>query len=352
MRRLFIVLRVHHMRILALLLFLLFTGCVSQPKKRSGYLDYSRRSDRLSGGIKMIPIDTPKGKYKVWTKRTGNNPRVKVLLLHGGPGANHIYWSCVDSYFPNAGIEYYYYDQLGSLYSDIPTDTSLWRTDRFVEEVEQVRRALNLNKDNFFLMGHSWGGILAMEYALKYQHNIKGLIISNMMSSIPDYMAYAENVLAPQLAPDVLAKIRALEKAGDYDNPEYLSLIETHYYPQHVLRMPMEQWPEPVVRSFSHTNRQIYVMMQGPSEFGVVGDATLKHWDRSADLHRISVPVLTIGGSYDTMNPAHMKWMAAQVQHGRYLHCPNGSHMSMYDDQETYFTGVIQFIRDVDNGRF
>ncbi|HED11268.1 MAG TPA: alpha/beta fold hydrolase, partial [Caldithrix abyssi] len=262
------------------------------------------------------------------------------------------YFECTDSYFPAAGIEYYYYDQLGSMNSDNPADTSLWNIEHFVEEVEQVRQALGLNKDNFYLLGHSWGGILAMEYALKYQQNLKGLIISNMVSSIPQYMEYAEKVLGPQLPPEVLKEIKALEKAGDYGNPRYLQLIESYYYPEHVLRMPLAQWPEPVVRSFKYMNSQIYVMMQGPSEFGIAGDATLKNWDRSKDLGKLTVPVLTIGGAYDTMDPKHMEWMAGEVQRGRYLFCPRGSHMSMYDDQETYYRGLIRFIKDVDSGAF
>ena len=146
----------------------------------------------LSGGVKLIPITTPKGTFRVWTKRIGNNPTIKVLLLHGGPGLTHEDFEAVDSYFPAAGVEYYYYDQLGSYYSDQPTDSSLWDLPRFVEEVEQVRQASKLDSTNFFLLGQSWGGMLAIEYALKYQQHLKGLIISNMMSSIPAYNEYAE----------------------------------------------------------------------------------------------------------------------------------------------------------------
>src|SRR5512139_3592865 len=132
------------------------------------YFDRSGRDDVWSGGIRTIPISTPKGTFRVWTKRVGNNPRIKVLLLHGGPGATHEYFEAFDSWFPAAGIEYYYYDQLGSAFSDQPAEPSLWELDRFVDEVEQVRRALGLEAGNFYLLGHSWGGILAMEYALKY----------------------------------------------------------------------------------------------------------------------------------------------------------------------------------------
>ena len=295
----------------------------------------------------MIEIETPSGKFNVWTKRVGNNPTKKVLLLHGGPGANHEYFQAIDSYFPKESIEYYYYDQLGSSFSDKPKDESLWTIERFVDEVEQVRLALGLDENNFIILGHSWGGILGLEYALKHQNRMKALIISNMVPSIPDYIKYANDVLAPKLDPSVLKKIREYENAGDYTNTEYLGLIEEHYYPKHVLRMPLEEWPNPVTRSLAGLNYDIYLKMQGPSEFGVVGDALLKEWDRKNDLKNLKIPVLTIGGQYDTMDPKQMEWMSTEVQNGTYLHCPNGSHWSMYDDQETYFNGVTGYINSL-----
>ncbi|MCL4109124.1 UNVERIFIED_CONTAM: hypothetical protein GTU68_031036 [Idotea baltica] len=300
----------------------------------------------------MIPIQTPKGEFKVWTKRVGNNPTIKVLLLHGGPGGTHEFFECFDGFFPAAEIEYYYYDQLGSYYSDQPSDLSLWTTERYVEEVEQVRKALDLDNSNFYLLGQSWGGILAMEYALKYQDNMKGVIISNMMSSIPEYSKYAQEVLGPQMPPAVLAEVKAIEEAEDFENPRYEELLTEHYYTSHVLRMPLEKWPESINRSFKHLNPEVYVHMQGYSEFGVSGDATLKDWDRMADLNKISIPTLVVGAEHDTMDPEHMEWMSKEVKNGRYLYCPNGSHIAQYDDQQTYFSGVIDFLNDVDKGVF
>jgi proline iminopeptidase len=301
-------------------------------------------ADKDSGGARLIPIKTPLGEFNVWTKRVGNNPKTKVLLLHGGPGATHEYFEAADSYFPDAEVEYYYYDQLGSGNSDNPEDPSLWETERFVEEVEQVRIALGLDATNFILLGHSWGGILATEYALKYQDNLKGLIISNMVASIPEYMKYAEEVLGPQMPAEVLSEIKTLEAAGEYTSTRYLSLIEEHYYPEHVLRRPLDEWPEPVNRSFSKMNYPLYLKMQGPSEFGVVGDATLKDWDRTGDLHLIKVPTLSIGAQYDTMDPEGMKRIADAVQNGTFLYCPEGGHMTMYDDADRYFNGIITFL--------
>lgn len=313
------------------------------------YLDYSDRADALAGGVQMIPVNTPKGEFRVWTKRVGNNPTIKVLLLHGGPGMTHEYFEAFDSRFPAAGIEYYYYDQLGSYYSDQPDDADLWNTPRFVEEVEQVRRALELGPDNFYLYGHSWGGLLAIEYALKYPDNLKGLVISNMMASIPAYNRYAEDVLMPEMDQEALAEIKGYEAAGDYENPRYDELLMEHHYVHHVLRMPPAAWPEPLLRTLKHLNYSIYIPMQGPSELGASG--ALADWDRSADLERIAVPTLVIGARHDTMDPDHMEWMAGELQNGRYLYCPDGSHLPMYDDQEVYFDGLIRFIHDVDHGR-
>ena len=316
------------------------------------YLNFETRDDQYTGGIKMIPITTPKGTFKVWTKRVGNNPTKKVLLLHGGPGMTHELYECFDGYLPQEGIEYIYYDQLGSYYSDQPDDLSLWDTARFVEEVEQVRIALGLDSTNFYVLGQSWGGILAMEYALKYQKNVKGLIISNMMSSIPEYNTYAQEVLGPQMDPEIYKEIKAFEAAEDYANPRYGALLFEHYYTEHVLRKPTNEWPEAVMRALKHSNNQVYVHMQGYSEFGITGDATLKAWDVKDRLKEIKVPTLVIGSEYDTMNPKHMEWMSKEVVNGRYLYCPNGSHLSQYDDQKTYFSGVISFIHDVDKNTF
>jgi len=307
-------------------------------------------NEGVSGEVRLIPVETPKGTFRVWTKRIGNNPTIKVLLLHGGPGATHEFFEPFDRYFPQVGIEYYYYDQLGSYFSDQPDEPDLWELPRFVEEVEQVRKALGLDEENFYLYGQSWGGILAMEYALKYQEHLKGLIISNMMASIPAYNAYAEEVLMPAMDQEALAEIKRYEAEEDYQNPHYMELLMEHHYVYHLLRMPVDQWPDSVNRGFEHINPAIYVSMQGPSELGASGK--LIDWDRGDDLAKINVPTLVIGARYDTMDPAHMEWMASTVQNGRYLYCPEGSHLALYDDPDVYFEGLIRFIRDVDAGLF
>ena len=298
-----------------------------------------------SAGIKMISIKTSVGDFKVWTKRFGNNPRIKILLLHGGPAMTHEYMECFESFFPKEGFEFYEYDQLGSYYSDQPTDSTLWTTERFVEEVEQVRNAIGADKNNFYLLGNSWGGILAMEYALKYQRHLKGLIVANMVASAPEYGKYAEEVLSKQMDPKVLAEVRAIETKNDFGNPRYMELLLPNFYKEHLCRLA--EWPDPVNRSFKHVNQTIYIMMQGPSEFGIRG--RLATWDIKSRLKEISVPTLMVGAKHDTMDPKAMEEQSKMVKNGSYLYCPNGSHLAMWDDQEVFMNGVIKWIKEVDN---
>ncbi len=329
-----------------LTVLLVFSSCSNKTNKveqenTTSYFE-NLEAGIQTGGVKMISIETPKGKFNVWTKRVGNNPKTKVLLLNGGPGCTHEYFECLESYFPKEGIEFIYYDQLACGNSDNPKDTSLYDLDRYVEEVEQLRVALHLDKTNFYLLGHSWGGILAMQYALKYQNNLKGLIISNMMADCPKYGKYADEVLAKQMNPAVLDSIRTIEKKGDFKNPRYMQLLQANYYSQHICRLP--QYPEPVSRSFKKMNNELYTIMQGPSEFGISGKLT--NWDVSSELKNIHVPTLVIGATYDTMDPEYMQWMSTQIPKGQFLLCKNGSHMCMYDDQQTYMAGLIKFLKN------
>lgn len=328
---------------LALVSILFLQSC--NQKATPAANDYFAQSNDTiqNGGIKMIPITTPKGTFNVWTKRVGNNPKIKVLLLNGGPGATHEYFECFENFLPAEGIEFIYYDQIGCGNSDNPNDESMWDLARYVEEVEQVRIALGLDETNFYLLGHSWGGILAMEYSLKYQKHMKGLIISNMMSSCPEYGKYADEVLAKQMNPAVLAEIEKIEAAKDFANPRYMELLLPNFYEKHILRFPAKNWPEPVNRSFAKMNQSLYVTMQGPSEFGIAGK--LEQWDRKGQLKDIAIPTLVIGAQHDTMDPKHMEEMAKLTPKGTYLYCENGSHMCMYDDQKTYFKGLISFLK-------
>lgn len=325
-------------------LMTLFFACAAPEAPVSAppvddYLAYKTPGKFQAGGVQMISL---KEGGKVWTKRMGNNPKIKVLLLHGGPSLTHEYLECFDSFFPQANIEFYHYDQLGSHYSSQPNNDSLWTIARFVEEVEQVRQQLGLNKDNFFILGNSWGGILAMEYALKYQQHMKGMIVCNMTADFGKYEAYNAK-LRSQFRKSLLDSLSYFEDRKDYHNTTYLDLVFNEYYTKHICQMKPADWPEPVMRSFRHINQHVYEYMQGPSEF--VPGGILKGWSVWEDLGKLEVPTLMVGAKYDTMNPAEMEEMSTLVQNGDYLYCPNGSHLAMWDDQEHFMAGVIDFIK-------
>lgn len=294
-----------------------------------------------TAGIRLIPVD---GKYSVWTKRVGAS-KVKMLTLHGGPGATHEYLECFEDFLPQAGIEFYYYDQLGSFYSDQPDDPSLWTIPRFREEVEQVRAALGLEK--CYLYGSSWGGMLGIEYALAHQDRLKALIISDMTASIPAYMAHAAELRAA-LPAEIRAVLDKYEATGSYQAPEYQEAMFKGVYSRHLCRL--DPWPDPVARAFKHFNEQVYNTLQGPNEFVITG--RFKDWDRWADLPRITVPTLLIVGRHDTMSVADIERMGTLIPRSRVVVCENGSHLCMWDDQQTYFRELIRFVRDVESGRF
>jgi len=187
------------------------------------------RAEVKTGGARMIPIG---GGHNVWTKRVGRGP-VKVLLLHGGPGFSHDYLECFEDFLPSAGIEMYYYDQLGCGLSDHPGDDKLWTIARYTDEVEAVRKGLGLDK--FALYGHSWGGMLAIEYALKYGKHLSRLVISDMTASIPAYIEHADAIRRALPAAD-RATLAKYEKRNKTDDPAYQAVMNK-IYAEHVLRL-------------------------------------------------------------------------------------------------------------------
>ena len=335
-----------NMSCLMLFLATLAMGCTGTEQETENLSDYfaSDTTQVQTGGVRMVPVNTPVGVYSVWTKRIGKNSKIKVLLLAGGPGFPHDYLEAFESFFPKEGIEFYYYDELGSGNSDKPVDSTRFSVERAVEEVEQVRLALGLGKDNLYIFGHSWGGLLAMEYALKYQQHVKGLIVSNMCASGKEFNRYIQEVLVKQIPASALDSINLLAARNDYANPRYTALVTEHFYARFVCRIPVNNWPEPVTRALGKSNQPYYLSMQGPSEFGIIG--SLKTWDISGRLAQIKVPALMIGARYDEIDPRHMQWMSKQIVNGKFLYCATGSHLSMYDQQQFYMNGIIGFLKN------
>jgi proline iminopeptidase len=307
-------------------------GCFSTDNRDK--LILPEDTEVKTGGSRMIEID---GGYHVWTKKVRSGA-VKVLLLHGGPGADHIGFECFEDFLPANGIEFYYYDQLDSTNSDKPDDPKLWTVERFRDEVEAVRRGLGL--EQFYLLGASWGGLLAIEYALAYPQHLKGLIISNMTASMRSYEKHIQELRAA-LPEDVIKVLDRYEQSGLYEAPEYQKVLFEQVYSKHLCRL--NPWPEPILRTIRNLNQKVYNYLQGPSELTVTG--TIKNWDRWADLPRIGTRTLVTGAKYDEIAPEDLRKMADVMPNARAWISEKGSHFTMYDDQRAYFTELLTFLK-------
>jgi proline iminopeptidase len=287
-----------------------------------------------ASGVKWVPV--VKGRHQVWTRKVGSGP-IKVLLLHGGPGFSHDYLEAFTPYAQKAGLEIYYYDQLGCGLSDRPQDPSLWTIERYLTEVEEVRKGLGL--DRFVLYGHSWGGMLAIEYALKHPRRLSGLVISNMTASCAEYVRHAAEMRAALSTDDQIVLAR-YEAENNTENPTYQAVIDK-LNAEHVCRL--KPWPEPVMRSFAGANLAIYNQMQGPNEFVITGN--FRNWDRWADLPRIKTPTLVMGARYDEMDPEQIRREGRLIPNARTWISERGSHLTLWDDQEAYFAALIPFLQ-------
>lgn len=235
-----------------------------------------------------------------------------------------------------------YYDQLGCGNSDRPDDTSLWTLERYLTEVEEVRHGLGL--DSFVLYGHSWGGMLTIEYALRHEKDghLRGIIVSNMVASIDSFLACAAK-WKDTLRPESRRTVDEIESGGDWENPEYERIMMEELYPQMICRI--QPWPEPLVRSFRLVNMGIYVQMQGHSEFVVTGN--MKGWDSWSRLPNIQTRALILGAENDEMAPQDMKKMAEVMPNAVARICPQGSHMAFWDDQDCFFEYLLDFLKEL-----
>lgn len=287
----------------------------------------------MEGHTRIVTLESG---YHVWTRQVGWGS-IPVLLLHGGPGATHEYLEILTQYLKPDEFSLFFYDQLGSYHSDQPHDPSLWTIERFRSEVNEVRRALGL--DRFILYGQSWGGMLATEYALTFPEQLQGVVISNMVASISDYVRRL-TLLRQQMDPALQSQMLEFEARADYFNPRYVEIMDV-LYRRHLCRL--KEWPPAVTRSFERIAQEVYGSMQGPNEFVVTG--TFKDWDRWDDLHRIRVPALLLVGAHDTMDPESVRDMGRRIPNAETVVCPDGSHLAMWDDPDHYFPPLLRFLR-------
>lgn len=273
--------------------------------------------------------------YRVVAYSLGSGEDV-VLCLNGGPGLPCDYLRDAHGFLADHGYRVVAFDQLGCGASDRPEDPALWDITRYVAETEAVRSTLGLGRVH--LLGHSWGGWLAVEYALTHPEALRTLILENTAADLPHLMAEMHR-LRSALGTETVEMMLAHEAAGTFDHPEYAAAI-TILNHRHVCRLP--EWPAPVLRSLGDWNAVPYGAMQGPNEFLYIGN--LKDWNRVPDLHRIAVPALITVGRHDEITPACALRMKQHLRDAELALFSNSSHMPFYEEPEAYRAALTAFL--------
>ena len=282
-------------------------------------------------------IDVPGG--QVWYKVVGSGESVPLLTLHGGPGGGHDYLEPLNVLASERPVVFF--DQLGCGKSDTPDDVSLWRIDRFVDEVTAVRDALGL--DRIHLLGHSWGGWLAIEYMLGAPSGVISLTLASTSASIPQFV-YEAGKLISELPREMAETMRRLEAEGDFENPEFeAGMME--FYKRHLCRL--DPWPDPIMRSLENLDGNIvYETMNGPTEFTVIGN--MKDWNRIEKLGEIVAPTLITCGRYDELTPACSRTLRQGIMNSRMHVFERSAHMAHLEETESYLQILSEFLRDFD----
>jgi proline iminopeptidase len=303
--------------------------------------DSSYFAKQNAPGVKKILID---GRFWVWTQKIGDG-KINVLLLHGGPAQSHEYFEIFSKYLPGQGITIYYYDQFGSYYSQSPTkeqlnDTSIWKVSRYIDEIEQVRKGLNLNK--FFIYGHSYGALLALAYTYKYQNNVKGLIFSDMNPYPHDL---DERVSISNSKTDsILNSTKAYHnlisnknKGLPYDTGLYQNQFSKTFIRTFLVRL--DTLPNELTRTMKHKNFEVAQKI-GPSTFSL---------NYAEMIPKIYVPTLLITSEYDfIISPSQLISLSKKFSNVQYHIVPNAGHICFVDNPKDYFPTLIKFIKQID----
>jgi proline-specific peptidase len=277
--------------------------------------------------------------HHTWYRVVGDGEaegRLPLVALHGGPGGTHDYLESLGA-LARRGRRVVFYDQLGCGRSDRPDDPSLWTVDLFVEELDAVREALGL--DRIHLFGSSWGGMLAMEYALRQKPGLASLIVASSPASMRQWVKETAR-LRSELPQEVQETLSRHEEAGTTGSQEYEEACMV-FYRRHVCRL--EEWPDYVERSMMALPNQVYLTMNGPSEFHVVG--TLKDWDIRDRLGEIELPTLVTSGRYDEATPEIAGTVHRGIRGSDWVVFEESSHMAHAEEPERYLEVLEDFLR-------
>lgn len=304
--------------IFSILLLLYFYGCQSKSlSPKEGYIN-------VTGG-------------KVWYKIVGSGDKTPLVLLHGGPGVPSYYLNPMTTLSAERPV--IFFDQLGCGRSDRITDTSLMTIDSYVKQLKQIHDTLGLK--DYYLFGHSWGTILGVEYYFAHPEGLKALILSGPALDIHRWSKDAD-ILISTLPDSIQNAIRENEKNGTFDSPQYQQAVD-YYYKLYLARK--QPWSEDIDSAFTKIGENVYLHMDGPSEFTLTGN--LRDYDATGKLNKINIPTLFIGGEFDEARPSTVKYYSSLVSNSRVEIIPDAGHLSMQDNPEANNQFINDFLRSI-----
>lgn len=286
--------------------------------------------DESQGFVKVLG-------YRMFYRSFGTAAKGTVLCLHGGPGASHEYLLPLAD-LAQFGYRVVLFDQLGCGHSQRPRGTSLYTVERNVEEVEGVRKALKLGRVHLF--GCSYGGALVLATALKYQRNLRSLIVASGLASTPLTVREMWRLI-DRMPPALRRTIHAHNKSGDFQNPRYLNAVDA-FYRRHLCRLPI--WPREVVQTLENTGR-VYQVMNGPNEFTITG--VIRDWDVTDRLPRLRVPTLVTVGKYDEVTPRVAREIHRGIRGSKLVQFNASSHLAFWEQRPLYIEVVRDFLEGV-----
>jgi proline iminopeptidase len=275
---------------------------------------------------------------RVWFQIMGSGNATPLLILHGGPGFAHDYLEPLEDLAGERTVVFY--DQLGCGKSDRPDDPTLWQIERFVAELQCIRAKLNLK--NIHLLGHSWGCMLAMDYLLTLPAGVQSLIFASPCLSTAHWIRDAASH-REALPRDVQMILNHHEKAGSVNCPEYQGAALL-YYKRYLCRL--DNWPEPLEKSYLRLGSQVYDTMWGANEFWVTGN--LRDYDRTDRLRELTVPTLFTCGRYDEATPETIKLYHGMTPGSEMVVFEKSAHMPHLEESERYLGVVADFLRKVE----
>ena len=273
--------------------------------------------------------------FDLFYRQFGEPVKGEVLGLHGGPGATHDYLLSLAD-LADHGYRVTLYDQLGCGRSQVPKDHALFVPERYVEEVEAFRRKMKLGRPH--IIGSSWGGMLAIAYALKYQRNMSTMITVGGLHSVPLTTKEMKRMKG-SLPASIQATMAKYEALGEYDNPEYAAATMV-YYKRHLCRL--DPWPKEVSYSLDHISKSVYGTMNGPNEFTITGN--IRYWDVTSQLRTIRVPTLVLGGKYDEVSPVVAREIHDHIRGSELTIFPRSSHLAFWEERSAFMSRVVRFL--------